>query len=97
MCTVGGARLVLDMAMKFAKFFKRLTEMIDRLSDHLGYLMEFAKIVDELLIQTTTASAYHSLMKFSQEAHHVFIAKSCRKRTIILLRTLVVCNGNLIR
>ena len=97
MCTVGGARLVLDMAMKFAKFFKRLTEMIDRLSDHLGYLVEFVKTVDEALVQTTTTSVYRSLMMFFREVHLVFVAKSCRKRTIIFLRTLVVCNGSLIR
>ena len=65
---VGGARLIINAALKFTTFFKRLTEMIDRLSDHLSHLQEFAHFSDELVILKVTSTIYGDLLKFYQQA-----------------------------
>ena len=84
---VGGAKLVLDLALKFVEFFKKLTAMLSRLTDHLEHLQEISRHSDLPLIQNTAANVYGSILKFYHHAYHVFRSKDNEVRTLGHLRT----------
>ena len=84
---VGGARLILDLALNIAEFFKKLTSMISRLNSHLEHLQEISKHSDLPLIQSSAANVYGSILQFYHHAYHVFKTKDDRNHTLLHLRT----------
>ena len=86
---VGGIKVVVDIALKYIEFFKRLFEMIGRLTEHLRHLQEFAKISDSGIIQTATANVYGGVLRFCHEAYLVFQDEQDRLRKIIAWRSLL--------
>lgn len=84
---VGGARLILDMALKYTEVFTKLSTMISHLNAHLGYLQEVSKHHDLVLVQTCTANIYGELLNFYHHAHQVFKGSDGENRKLGHLRT----------
>jgi ankyrin repeat domain-containing protein 50 len=78
---VGGVRLVLSIALNFAVFFTKLSDMFCRLGDFLAPLAEYAKAShrEELVLQAL-ANVYGDLLKFCQHAHSVFAEQASLRR-----------------
>ena len=74
---VGGARLVLDLSLKYVEFFSSFTDMLDRLSDHLGHLQRFAESADKL-VRAILADCYGDILRFYQQACNTFQKKTSR-------------------
>ncbi|WYZ34302.1 hypothetical protein EsH8_I_000578 [Colletotrichum jinshuiense] len=84
---VGGAKLIIDMAVNFVSFFEKLTIMIQRLSDHLDHLEEFSKQKNNELIIKSTANVYGGLLQFYRHAYAVFKGPEGRNRKHLHLKT----------
>lgn len=84
---IGGAKLIIDMAMNFVGFFQQLTSMIKDLSDHLGHLEEFSRHKDNHLIMESAKYVYGGLLEFYHYAYRVFRDKKGRARSHLHLRS----------
>ena len=78
---VGGVRLVIDIAMSFVTFFTRLSDMLCRFGDSLGYLAEYARVsIQEELVLETIANIYGLLLQFCKQAYGVFTNQGLPRR-----------------
>jgi len=85
---VGAVQIVISIAVEFASFFDRLTDMLDRFSDYLGPVAEYAKASHDLeLIRQTVAGVYGDLLEFCRAAHHVFVDNKGARREWTSART----------
>lgn len=84
---VGGAKLIIDMAVNFVDFFQQLTVMIQRLSDHLGHLGKFSNHIDNQLIIESVQNVYGGLLDFYHHAYKVFKDESGQSRSHPHLRS----------
>lgn len=84
---IGGAKLIIDMAMNFVGFFQQLTSMINDLSGHLGHLEEFSRHKDNHLIMESAKHVYGGLLEFYHDAYRVFRDKKGQARSHLHLRS----------
>lgn len=84
---IGGAKLIIDMAMNFIDFFQKLTSMLHDLSDHLDHLEEFSKHKDNDLIMKSAKNVYGGLLDFYHHAYRVFRDGKGQARSHMHLRT----------
>jgi plasmid maintenance system antidote protein VapI len=70
---VGSVRIVIDLALKFATFFGRLTDMVCTLENYLLPLAEYARSAEIELVEKTVVNAYANVLDFSWKARQVFI------------------------
>lgn len=84
---IGGAKLIIDMAMNFVGFFQQLTSMINDLSGHLGHLEEFSRHKDNHLIMESAKHVYGGLLEFYHYAYRVFRDKKGQARSHLHLRS----------
>lgn len=71
---VGGAKLIVQLGLKFINFFNKLTEMMEHLAGHLGYLSRYANyFTGSKTIQEALSAAYGDLLKFFTGARRVFV------------------------
>lgn len=84
---IGGAKLIIDMAMNFVGFFQQLTSMINDLSGHLGHLEEFSRHKDNHLIMESAKHVYGGLLEFYHYAYRVFRDKKGQARSYLHLRS----------
>ncbi|KAI5843808.1 hypothetical protein DFP73DRAFT_594819 [Morchella snyderi] len=71
---VGGAKLIVQLGLKFINFFNKLTEMMEHLSGHLGYLSRYASYFNaSVTIQEALSAAYGDLLRFFTGARKVFV------------------------
>lgn len=84
---IGGAKLIIDMAMNFVGFFQKLTSMINDLSGHLGHLEEFSRHKDNQLIMESAKHVYGGLLEFYHYAYRVFRDKKGKTRSHLHLRS----------
>lgn len=70
---VGSVRVVIDLALNFATYFSKLTDMICTFEDYLGPLAEYAKAADESLVEMTVVNAYANVLTFCWKARRVFV------------------------
>jgi hypothetical protein len=79
---VGAVRIVIGLALSFATFFARFSEMLSRFSDFLAPLTKYAEAsTKEELIQEALANVYAGLLQFCYRARHVFIDQKGLKRS----------------
>ena len=86
---VGGFKLILDVALKYVEYFKKLTEMIGRLADHLSHLEEFSKHANISIVQTSAINVYGGLLRFCRAAHLVFRNELDQSRKHVAIRSFV--------
>lgn len=84
---IGGAKLIIDMAVNFVSFFQQLTSMIKELSDHLGHLEEFSRHKDNHLIMESAKQVYGGLLEFYHHAYRVFRDKKGQARSHLHFRS----------
>lgn len=71
---VGGAKLIIQLGLRFINFFNKLAEMMEHLTGHLGYLSRYADYFNgSKLIQEALSAAYGDLLKFFTGARGVFV------------------------
>jgi hypothetical protein len=86
---VGAARIVIDLALKYAMFFTRLAGMISTLQDLLLPLGEYAKTADIEHVGNTVASAYANMLEFGWKARRVFVDDNGNQRKWASLRAFI--------
>lgn len=84
---IGGAKLIIDIAMNFVDFFQKLTSMLHDLSDNLDYLEEFSKHKDNDLIMRSAKNVYGGHLDFYHHAYRVFRDGKGQARSHMHLRT----------
>ncbi|KAA8902670.1 ankyrin repeat-containing domain protein [Sphaerosporella brunnea] len=73
---VGGVKVIVQLGLNFAAFFEKLTDMMDNLSRHLGYLSKYAESFRASAeVQTALSAAYRDLLEFFSGARKVFVDK----------------------
>jgi len=73
---VGAVKLVIQLGLKFFTFFSKLTEMMEDLSKHLGYLAMYAENFKHSKdVQEALSAAYEDLLEFCTGAKKVFVDK----------------------
>ncbi|KAF2714347.1 ankyrin, partial [Pleomassaria siparia CBS 279.74] len=70
---VGSVRVVIDLALKFAMYFSKLSDMICTFEDYLGPLAEYARAADINLVEKTLVNAYAKVFEFGWKARRVFV------------------------
>ena len=84
---VGAVRIVIDLAIGFLTFFRKLTDMLCQFEDYLGPLAEYAKAPrDESLVQETVANVYTDLLYFCHKARRIFVDRNGDRQKLTSLR-----------
>lgn len=84
---VGGTLFVLQSALRFTTYFTKLVDMLERLSDYLSPLIEYARI-QVPWVQNCTAAVYVDLLAFYKDARRIFVGSSGNHRTPLELASL---------
>ncbi|OJD26052.1 hypothetical protein ACJ73_02567 [Blastomyces percursus] len=79
---VGGVRLVLDIGLRFATFFDRLTDMISRLTDYLKALAIYGSVGDDR-ITAAAAATYGELLRFCQRVNSIFVSDAGGRKSTV--------------
>lgn len=78
---VGGIRIVIDLAIIFAEFYSKLTDMPCQIEDYLPSLADHAKeCQDPSRMQEAIADTYAYILGFCQKARAVFIGSDGKRR-----------------
>jgi hypothetical protein len=87
---VGAARIVIELALKYAMFFTKLADMVSTLQDLLLPLGEYAKSVADIeRVGNTVANAYANILKFGWKARCVFVDDNGNQRKWASLRAFI--------
>lgn len=79
---VGGIRIVIDLAIDFAKFFSKLTDMLCQFEDYLEPLAKVAQVCQDFtLVQETLANVYGDILDFCRKARKVFVGPDGKRRS----------------
>lgn len=79
---VGLARGLITVAIDFAEFFDKLTEMADRMIDYLEPFTEYAKSTKHFpSVENALVAVYIDLLTFLRSARQVFVGKGGAART----------------
>jgi hypothetical protein len=79
---VGGVRVVIDLAVDFAEFFSKLTDMLCQFEEYLSALAALAEACqDASLVVEALAGAYGDIIEFCEKARAVFIGSDDKKKT----------------
>ncbi|KAK8220885.1 hypothetical protein IWZ01DRAFT_477823 [Phyllosticta capitalensis] len=84
---IGGARLIIKMALRYVEFFDKLTGMMETLSIHLGHLHQLSEHTNRLLLRDSTARVYGAILRFCHQAYGVFKKADDQDRSRIHLKT----------
>ncbi|KAK8257861.1 hypothetical protein IWZ00DRAFT_484894 [Phyllosticta capitalensis] len=69
---IGGARLIIKMALRYVEFFDKLTGMMETLSFHLGHLHKLSEHTNLMLLRDSTATVYGAILRFYRQAYGFF-------------------------
>ncbi|KAL0631967.1 hypothetical protein Q9L58_009170 [Maublancomyces gigas] len=73
---IGGANVIIDLGLRFAEFFEKLTDMMSILGGHLVYLSKYATgFMESREVQQALTCAYGDILQFFQGARKVFTDK----------------------
>lgn len=79
---VGLARGLITVAIDFASFFDKLTELMGRMTDYLSPFADYAKSARHFpTVETSLVAVYVDLLTFLRSARTVFIDKQGNTRT----------------
>ncbi|KAG9558105.1 hypothetical protein KCU71_g10405, partial [Aureobasidium melanogenum] len=77
---VGGVKLVVDTAMQFAKFFDKLTDMLDRLSEVIAPLERYSQRFELLNVGNALVDVYGDILDFCRASSALFLDKDGRSK-----------------
>lgn len=70
---VGGVKLIVDIAMGFTKFFDKLVDMFDRLSDIIAPLERYAERLELPIVKDALTNVYGDILDFYRASTALFI------------------------
>lgn len=77
---VGGVKLIVDIAMGFTKFFGKLVDMFDRLSDIMASLARYAERLELLVVRDALINVYGDVLDFYRAATTLFLDRNGRSK-----------------
>ncbi|OCK94501.1 uncharacterized protein K441DRAFT_636242, partial [Cenococcum geophilum 1.58] len=84
---VGAVRVVLDIAINFVCFFKKLTDMICEFEDYLAPLADYATASHDIeSLQEMVAMVYGDLIEFCRKAYTIFMNAHGHRRKLTSFR-----------
>jgi hypothetical protein len=78
---VGGVKLIVDIAMGFTKFFSKLVDMFDRISDIIAPLERFAERWQLPNMRDSLTDIYGDILDFYKASTALFLDKSGRSKS----------------
>jgi len=70
---VGGVKLIVDIAMGFTKFFGKLVDMFDRLSDIMAPLERYAERLELPIVKDALVNVYGDVLDFYRASTALFL------------------------
>lgn len=86
---VGGVKLVVDVAIGFTKFFSKLTDMLDRLSEIIAPLERYAERFELLNVGNALIDVYGDIIDFCKASSALLKDKNGRYKVSTTLKILV--------
>jgi plasmid maintenance system antidote protein VapI len=86
---VGGAKLIIDIAIRFAVYLDELVEMLDRLSDYLPLLNKYAEHSHLPDICKALSGIYLDILNFYSTARKVYVDRNGQLKRFASLRLLL--------
>ncbi|KAG9591653.1 hypothetical protein KCU77_g1492, partial [Aureobasidium melanogenum] len=83
---VGGIKLIVEIAMGFTKFFGKLTDMLDRLSEIIAPLKRYAERFELLNVGNALIDVYGNILDFCKASSALFLDKSGRSKVPTTLK-----------
>lgn len=77
---VGGVKLIVDIAMGFTKFFGKLADMFDRLSDIIAPLERYAERLELSIVRDAPVNVYGDVLDFYRASTALFIDRASRSK-----------------
>jgi hypothetical protein len=77
---VGGVKLIVDIAMGFTKFFGKLADMFDRLSNILAPLERYAERLELSIVRDALVNVYGDVLDFYRASSALFIDRNGRSK-----------------
>ncbi|KAH0355642.1 hypothetical protein KCU83_g1722, partial [Aureobasidium melanogenum] len=81
-----GIKLIVDIAMGFTKFFGKLTDMLDRLSEIIAPLERYAERFELLNVGNALIDVYGNILDFCKASSALFLDKSGRSKVPTTLK-----------
>jgi hypothetical protein len=78
---VGGVKLIVDIAMGFTKFFGKLVDMFDRISDIIAPLERYAERWELSIVRDALTNVYGDVLDFYKAATALFLDRSGRSKS----------------
>jgi hypothetical protein len=78
---VGGVKLIVDIAMGFTKFFGKLVDMFDRISDVIAPLERYAQRWELLIVRDALTNVYGDVLDFYKASTALFQDKGGRSKS----------------
>lgn len=85
---VGGVKLIVDIAIGFTKFFSKLMEMLDRLSEMMAPLERYAERLDLCNIENALVDIYGDILEFCRAASAVLLDKNGKPKEFAMIKLL---------
>jgi hypothetical protein len=70
---LGGAKLVIGLALRYVEYFDKVSDMLDQLSNYLAPLSKYAERCDLPNICEALANVYADILRFYSEARMLFV------------------------
>lgn len=77
---VGGVKLIVDVAMGFTKFFGKLVDMFDRLSDIMASLERYAERLELSIVRDALVNVYGDVLDFYRASIALFLDRDGRSK-----------------
>jgi hypothetical protein len=77
---VGGVKLIVDIAMGFTKFFGKLADMFDQLSDIIAPLERYAERLELSTVRDALVNVYGDVLDFYRASSALFIDRAGRSK-----------------
>lgn len=83
---VGGIKLITDIAVGFTKYFGKLTDMFNRLSETIVPLERYAECIELLNVENALIDVYGDILDFCKASSALFLDQNGRSKVPTTLR-----------
>jgi hypothetical protein len=78
---VGGVKLIVDIAMGFTKFFGKLVDMFDRISDIIATLERYAERCELSIVRDALTNVYGDVLDFYKASTALYLDRGGRSKS----------------
>ena len=86
---VGGVKLIVDVAIGFTKFFGKLTDILDRLSEIIAPLERYAERFELFNVANALIDVYGDILDFCKASSALFLDKNGNPKLLTTLKILL--------